>query len=147
MNSLKDYRDLFQELNLTELSVTEGDFQLVLKREGQTVSQQSAPIGESSIMTGGDPAGKAPDNSQTGAEKNLEEIKAPLLGIFYGGTEDKPLVQIGERIQKGEVLCSIEAMKMFNEVAAPMDGVIREICVKDGDLVEYNQTLFVVAKQ
>ena len=141
MNSLKDYGDLFQRLDLTELSVTEGDFRLHLKREnglGQPTEKTA------SYHTDIDHVTQAPTETKAAEEQNanLEQIKAPLLGIFNNGTEGHPPVQVGEHVHKGDVLCTIEAMKMFNEVKAPMDGEIREICVQEGALVEYDQTLF-----
>ncbi len=72
-----------------------------------------------------------------------DTVKAPLLGIFHpsaGGTERT----VGDRVKKGEAICTIEAMKMMNEVAAPRDGVIRAILPKDGALVEFDQDLVVL---
>ena len=76
---------------------------------------------------------------------NYERVKAPLLGVLSLG-EGSGRIKVGDSIKKGDVLCSIEAMKMFNDVVSPVDGIIREICAKDGDLVEYGTVLFLIAK-
>lgn len=75
---------------------------------------------------------------------NLMEFKAPLIGIFYSAPSptEKPYVEIGSRIKKGDTLCIIEAMKLMNEITADRDGEIVDICVQNGQVVEYSQVLF-----
>ena len=77
---------------------------------------------------------------------DVSEIKAPLVGIFYTGSapDAKPFVETGSKIKKGETLCIIEAMKLLNEINADRDCEIVDICVKNGEIVEYGQTLFKV---
>ncbi len=147
MNSLNDYGDLFERLGLTELSVKEGDFELTLKKK--------ADISEAVVVR--ENAEETPqknnnviriDGGKTnpkGQSKQGTEVKAPLLGIFYGKVGEKEPVKVGDKVKKGDCLCTIEAMKMLNEVLSPIDGEIVEISAKDGELVEYNQMLFVVA--
>ncbi|MCR4956115.1 MAG: acetyl-CoA carboxylase, biotin carboxyl carrier protein [Lachnospiraceae bacterium] len=134
MSSLQEYAGLFEKLNLTELQVEEEGLKLTLKREGApvpvtTVSKAENPITieeTSEPVIQGDP------------------VKAPLLGIFYAGDGKGNKKNVGDTIAKGEVLCTIEAMKMMNEVKAPRDGVIKEVMAQEGALVECNQTLFVL---
>lgn len=73
-------------------------------------------------------------------------VKAPMVGVFYAAPapEEKPYVQVGDKVKKGDTLCIIEAMKLMNEIAAEQDGEIAQICVGDGELVEYGQTLFIL---
>ena len=139
MNSLKDYGDLFERLGLTELSVEEGDFRLTLKKKINIVTDIKNVAEDNS------------HNSESLTEKIPEkavsqgtEVKAPLLGIFYGKVGEKEPLKIGDKVHKGDCICTIEAMKMLNEVQAPVDGEIKEILAKEGDLVEYNQVLFVI---
>ena len=80
------------------------------------------------------PAGDEPlDMSHTTA------VRAPMVGVFYAAPAPgaEPFVQVGSKVKKGDTLCVIEAMKVMNEVTAEQDGEIVDICVKDGDLVEY----------
>ena len=75
---------------------------------------------------------------------NYTEIKSPIVGVFYSSStpDSPPLVSIGDTVKKGDVLCVIEAMKFFNEIIAEQDGTVAEICLKNGDVVEFGQTLF-----
>ena len=87
------------------------------------------------------PAGDEPlDMSHTTA------VRAPMVGVFYAAPAPgaEPFVQVGSKVKKGDTLCVIEAMKVMNEVTAEQDGEIVDICVKDGDLVEYGCCLMKV---
>ena len=139
-NSLKDYEEIFERLSLTELDVQEGDFKLKLKRE-VTLSQNPAPV-PVSVQT--PIPSKGPEQAPANKVSTGVEVKAPLLGVFYGAVGDKEAVSKGDKVSKGDVLCTLEAMKMMNEVKAPVDGTVTEVCAKEGDLVEFDQVLFVI---
>ena len=130
MGSLKEYADLFERLKLSELQVEEGDFKLLLK-SGFCVE---------TVVD----AGNINNGNGTGVEQ--VQIKSPLLGVFHNATENNKGWSIGDPVKAGEVLCIIEAMKMFNEIKVPEDGTVVQILVKDGDLVEYDQPLFILSK-
>jgi acetyl-CoA carboxylase biotin carboxyl carrier protein len=137
MNSLKEYGDLFLKLNLSELSIQEGDFSLVLKKsDSDQVKRAVAPA-----QTHPDPeAEEAPEVPETTGTA----VKAPLLGIFEELTGDRIPIKEGDHVKKGDVLCTIEAMKMLNEVVATAEGTVVKVCANPGDLVEYNQELFII---
>ena len=71
-------------------------------------------------------------------------VVSPMVGVFYAAPApaEKPFVAVGDRVKKGDVLCVIEAMKLMNEITADRDGEVVDICVQNGDMVEYGQTLF-----
>ena len=71
-------------------------------------------------------------------------MKAPLVGIFYASPEEggTPFVQAGDKVEKGTVLGIVEAMKLMNEIIAEADGVISQVCVSDGQMIEYGTELF-----
>lgn len=73
-------------------------------------------------------------------------IKAPMVGVFYqaASPEADPYVTVGKTVKKGDTVCIIEAMKLMNEIQAEEDGTIKEILVKNGDIIEYGQPLFVI---
>ena len=79
---------------------------------------------------------------------NQEEkvIKSPMVGTFYSkpSPEAEAYVEVGKRVQKGDVLCIIEAMKLMNEIESEFDGEIKEVLVKDGEMVEYGKPLFII---
>ena len=150
MKSLEEYGALFKDLGLSEMVVEEGDFKLKMRRE------VAAGNSDVSVGSGTKPMQKSDDPctmESAGVGENLQsqaktetgaEIKSPLLGIFYALSGDKSAVKEGDTVKEGDVLCTIEAMKMMNEVKSTKSGVISKVCAKEGDLVEYNQTLFVV---
>ena len=77
---------------------------------------------------------------------HVDYIKAPLVGVYYAAAspDREPFVQVGSKVEKGDTVCLIEAMKMMSEVSAPRAGVIKEILVENGDLVEFDKPLFVI---
>ena len=138
MNSLKEYGELFLKLNLSELSIQEGNFSLVLRKD-------ASRGGGSSFDTV--PAYNSEDTAEE--IKGIEPVsgipvKAPLLGIFEELSGGRTPIKEGDAVKKCDALCTIEAMKMQNDVVATADGIIERICAKPGDLVEYNQELFII---
>ena len=88
-----------------------------------------------------------PDDSESVApasSSNLREVKSPMVGVFYSAPEEnaEPFVSVGMPVKKGDTLCLIEAMKLINEIVAEEDGTIAEICVRNGQVVEYGTVLF-----
>lgn len=80
---------------------------------------------------------------------NLYEVKSPLVGTYYSSSKPgaPAFVEVGVKVAKGQKLCIVEAMKNFNEIECEVDGVVREVLLKDGDLVEYGQVLFRIEKE
>lgn len=77
-----------------------------------------------------------------------EEIKSPLVGVFYSSKdpESEPFVSEGKQVKKGDVICILESMKMMNEIKSPFDGIIKKVCCKNEELVEFEQVLFILEK-
>ncbi|HEX6909809.1 MAG TPA: acetyl-CoA carboxylase biotin carboxyl carrier protein [Longimicrobium sp.] len=91
------------------------------------------------------PAPAAPaEAAPAPAASNLVEVKSPMVGTFYRAPapEAPPYVEVGSRVAKGMTICILEAMKLMNELPAEVSGTIREICVENGEPVEYGQVLF-----
>lgn len=84
--------------------------------------------------------------SKTSNNENRKIVKAPMVGTFYlkPSPTSEAYVEIGKTVKKGDTLCIIEAMKLMNEIESEFDGKIIEICVKDGEVVEYGKPLFVI---
>ncbi len=138
---------LMKENDLCRLELSEGGSTVRLERE--------RPMPDALVMAGGDMAQKQPapfvpaavDGSESGLSAKKAEgalVCSPTVGVFYSAPspESKPFVEVGDRVRKGDVLCIIEAMKLMNEIPAEVDGVIAEVCVNSGQVVEYNQPLF-----
>lgn len=143
MNTLEEYGEIFSKLGLTELSVKEGDRELTLKKEVSVVAAE--PVKKTNIDNEINAEPVVEETAQQ-AETSMAEISSPLVGVFYAGEnpEAKPYVSVGDTVKKGDVVCIIEAMKMFNDVVADKDGIVKEICVRNGQLVEFGQTLLKV---
>ena len=71
-------------------------------------------------------------------------VKSPMVGTFYSKSSPnaKPYVEVGSKVKKGDILCIVEAMKLMNEIESEFDGEIAEICVEDGEMVDYGKPLF-----
>lgn len=150
MGSLKEYGDLFERLGLTELSVEEKDLKLTLKKEIKIFSDETAvranekrvqPEGNASFENTNANPGSNAVSPDTGAAISGTEVKAPILGVFYA---NETPVKEGDTVEKGDVLCTIEAMKMMNEVKSPVSGKVTKVSAENGALVEYHQTLFMI---
>lgn len=124
------------QTGISRLSIQNGDFSLTI--ETQPRSQGSAEL--LPVQTA--------QTEQAPPAEDLDGtvVKAPLVGTFYTASapEEPPLVQPGDRVKKGQQLCIIEAMKVMNSIESPCDGTVARVMAVNGDLVEYNQPLFVI---
>ena len=84
--------------------------------------------------------------NESQVEENIEFIKSPIVGTFYSKSSPdvEPFVQKGDKVNKGDIVCIVEAMKLMNEIESEYDGKIAKILVKDGEPVEYGTQLFVI---
>ena len=147
LKQLKELMNLFSQHGLTRLEVTEGETKILLAREGgmpHTLAPQAVvPVHVPA------PAAAVPAAPQKAADpgpdfNQLHEVKSPMVGVFYVAPEPgaKPFVKVGDHVKKGAVMCIVEAMKLNNEITADRDGEVVDVCVQDGGVVEYGQTLF-----
>ena len=134
---IRKYAELMRELELTGLEITEGDRVVRLERSApETVQVPVAPAAPAAPA-----AAEMPARS---AAESLVSVTSPLVGVFYASPAENaaPYVSVGDRVTKGQTLCIVEAMKLMNEITAEEDGVIAEICVVNGQVVEYGTELF-----
>lgn len=132
---IKKYAALMKELELTALEIKEGESVVRLERS-------LSPVREHIAVQSAAPA--QPAVPAQSAEDGCVSVKSPVVGVFYAApAEDaEPFVGIGSRIEKGQTLCIIEAMKMLNEIPADCSGVVEKICVTNGQVVEFGTELF-----
>lgn len=156
-SDIRKYAELMKELELTGLEITEKDQVVRLERaipagtKEQIILQQPAPA------TASDPVSAAASVSAfTGSEAPHQgeagdyiSVTSPIVGVFYAAPAEnaEAYVSIGSPVKKGDVLCVIEAMKLMNEIAAEEPGVISQICVTNGQVVEYGTELFRIARK
>ena len=147
---LKKLVELVENAAITHLSIDENGTKIEIKKEIQETQSVvlpqtvSAPVVQAAAQAPLEQASK----EEAQKNKNLTEIKAQMVGTFYqsANPESPAFVKVGDKIEKGKVICIIEAMKLFNEIEAEEDGVIEEICVPNESAVEYGQTLFLIKK-
>lgn len=129
---IRKYATLMKELGLTGLEITDGDKVVRLERS-------AAPAGKTAVS-----AGPEPSAPETAERADYISVRSPIVGVFYAAPAENadPFVTIGDRVGKGQTLCIIEAMKLMNEIGAEEAGEIIEICVTNGQVVEYGTELF-----
>ena len=132
---IRKYAELMRELDLTGLEITEDNKKVRLER---------APVVAKEIVTVEPSVSPAPIVSKEKEDADYISVKSSFVGVFYAAPAENanPYVAIGDRVRKGQTLCIIEAMKLMNEITAEEDGVISEICVTNGQVVEYGTELF-----
>ncbi|AEB73914.1 acetyl-CoA carboxylase biotin carboxyl carrier protein [Lentilactobacillus buchneri] len=146
--------DKFDRSSLKNFELAQDDFKLKFsKREGDdhAIVEDSAQAASASTNGLGHGQNSQPttvEQPETPVAQNVAEIKAPLVGVVYfAPSPDKPAFKKqGDHVEKGDVVCVIEAMKMINEVKSDVTGTISNILVEDGSMVEYDQPIFQVTK-
>ena len=141
INKINELAKILRQNQLTKLDLTEGDSRLVLEAEGRAVTTVEIPV--VSVDHTAEILAEPAEIVEKTEEKTGMEQKSPLVGTVYlapqAGAE--PFVKAGDRVKKGDVLCIVESMKMFNNIEAEYDGIIEEICVDNGQIVEFGQPL------
>lgn len=135
---IRTYAGLMEELQLTGLEVEADGVRVRLER----LHAPAAPVVVSQTPV---PAAAAPAAApKAPAESGVVEVTSPMVGVFYSAPAEnaEPYVTVGSKVKKGDVLCIIEAMKLMNEITAEFDGEVVDVCVHNGDVVEFGQTLF-----
>lgn len=148
---IKKLVSLVETSDISSLSVEEDNLKVEIKRELQSsiaqipvTNVQQAPIVSATPQPTLSEPQKTPEIPTENSD--LIEIKSPMVGTFYSATnpESKPFVSNGSAIQKSDIVCIVEAMKLFNEIESDISGTIEKICVNNGDAVEFGQALFLV---
>lgn len=142
IKQLKEIIRLFEESGLSSLEVQEGEERVCLKRETQT--RAAVPAVETPAPAQPAVAPVTAQLREDGPDFNrVIEVTSPVVGVYYEAPEPggQPFIKVGDRVQRGDVLCLIEVMKQVTEVTAPQNGQVADICVTNGNVVEYGQTL------
>ena len=135
---IKELSDYLEEFNLTELEYTEKDTKIKVSKNNISVNNQNITSPKTDIK----------DLNDNLAEKIKKgtEVKSPIIGTAYHAPEPgaKKFVEVGKKIKKGDTVMIVEAMKTMNHVPSTADGVVKEICVEDGQPVEFGQNLLIL---
>lgn len=156
MYSIDEIKELITTLDnssLTNLEITCGNGEkLCLKKKvSEVVSVPSVNVTQPVPAVSVTSIAPAAQNNDTVVESEVKKsedktIDCPMVGVFYTSSspEADPYVKVGSKVNKGDIVCIVEAMKLMNEVTATESGTIKEILVENGDLVEFGQPLFVI---
>jgi acetyl-CoA carboxylase biotin carboxyl carrier protein len=157
MASLKELQKFIKEISETglyKIEIKTDDFELKIQSEPEVKINKDAVVVQQTpaVNMSTQPVQQAPVKQETTKaetkkeEENLIPIKAPMVGTFYRkpAPDKDPFVEVGDHIKKGDVVCIIEAMKIFNEKESEVSGEIVKILVDDATPVEFDQTLFLV---
>ena len=136
---IQELSDYLKEFNLTEIEITEKDTKIKVSKNNVSISNQPQVISSSSPASSSAP-------TQTQNIKSGTEITSPIIGTAYHAPEPgaKKFVEIGKKIKKGDTIMIVEAMKTMNHVPSTADGIVKEICVEDGQPVEFGQTIIIL---
>ena len=136
---IKELSDYLKEFNLTEIEITEKDTKIKVSKNNVSISNQPQVTSSSLPASSSVP-------TQTQNIKSGTEITSPIIGTAYHAPEPgaKKFVEIGKKIKKGDTIMIVEAMKTMNHVPSTADGVVKEICVEDGQPVEFGQTIIIL---
>lgn len=148
LRKLKTLIDLVSESGVAELEITEGEDRVrIVNRNGAAPVKVHQPVTVAQPMPVPVPAPEvAPAPAPTAPQQTGTPLTSPMVGTFYRAPSPgaDPFVKVGDTVKKGQVVCIIEAMKLLNEVEADMDGTVKEVCVENGQPVEFGQSLFII---
>lgn len=143
ISEIQKLAEIMERYSLTAVRLGEGEERVELERGAvvapvvQPAVLPTAPsmpiVGESTVSV----------ETHTPSPASSSDVRSPMVGVFYSAPspDAEPFVKIGDRVHKGDVLCIIEAMKLMNEITAEADGEVVDICVENGQLVEFDQCL------
>ena len=136
---IQELSNYLKEFNLTEIEITEKDTKVKVSKNNVSISNQPQIVSPSSTVT-------SSVSSQTQNIKSGTEITSPIIGTAYHAPEPgaKKFIEVGKKIKKGDTIMIVEAMKTMNHVPSTADGVVKEICVEDGQPVEFGQTIIIL---
>lgn len=159
----KQIQELIRQVSkagVSEVKIEQGDFKITIKAKGgeyvtlapvaQPVLQQpvAMPVAAPVVATPEAKPAAATEDAPAADNAKLVTVKSPMIGTFYRspGPDKDPFVKVGDNVSKGDVLCIIEAMKLFNEIESEFEGKIVKFLADDASPVEYDQPLFLIEK-
>ena len=136
---IKELSNYLDEFNLTEIEYTEKDTKIKVSKNNISINSQNIPAQQNNISK--------PSNDEINQKTNSgKEITSPIIGTAYHAPEPgaKKFVEIGKKIKKGDTVMIVEAMKTMNHVPSTHDGIVKAVCVEDGQPVEFGQTIIIL---
>lgn len=155
LNEIQDLIKFVAKSGVSEVEIEQKDFKICIKAEKakpeqQIIVQAAAPApvaaAPAPVAAAPSPAPAAPAAAPASDDSKYITVKSPMIGTFYrsAGPDKEPFVSVGNSVGKGDTICIIEAMKLFNEIESEVSGKIVKVLVDDASPVEYDQPLFLV---
>ena len=146
IRKVKKLIELLDESGIAEIEITEGEDSVRISRFAAGAPAVAAPVAVAAPPATAPVAAEAVAAPVAEVEDEGFLVAAPMVGTFYASSSPgaAPYVQVGDRVNEGDTLCIIEAMKMMNQIEADVSGVVKSIRVQNGEPVEYGQTLIVI---
>jgi acetyl-CoA carboxylase biotin carboxyl carrier protein len=150
IRKVKKLIELLDDSGIAEIEITEGEESVRISRYAAGTPMMAAPVAAPvpvAAAPAAAPVAEAPAAPAAEApEEDGFEVTAPMVGTFYAASSPgaAPYVQVGDRVNEGDTLCIIEAMKMMNQIEADVSGVVKSIRIQNGEPVEFGQVLFVI---
>ncbi|MDH3490546.1 MAG: acetyl-CoA carboxylase biotin carboxyl carrier protein [Gammaproteobacteria bacterium] len=144
IRKVKKLIELLDESGIAEIEITEGEESVRISRYSQH-APVAAPVAAAAPAVA-PVAAKVEVSAPAEVEDDGYEVTSPMVGTYYAASSPgaAPYVQVGDRVNEGDTLCIIEAMKMMNQIESDVSGVIKSIRIQNGEPVEFGQTLFVI---
>jgi len=149
IEKVKALAELLESTSLSAIEVGEGKSRIRVERTLGAATLQATPANAGAPIdihtvapVATDEVNDVPNNVVNLSE--VIEVKSPLVGVYYAASspDAEPFVSIGSKVKKGDVVCIIETMKLMNEIVAEQDGEVIDVCLKNGDVVDFGQVMF-----
>ncbi len=149
---LKEVKEIYEFMKANSLQTVEldkKDFHIRLVRKGSAGIPVPVPVAMTGVVAAPAAGAVAPAAAAPTLPPNAHAVKSPMMGIFYraASPSSPPFKKEGDTVKPGDVLCMIEAMKVFNDVKAEVGGVVRKVCVENGKSVKVGQDLLIIEKK
>ena len=146
IRKIKKLIDLLEDSNLSEIEIQEGEESIRLSRTSQIAAPMAAPVSAPVAPAAAPATAPAAEEKPAADVPEGEEVKSPMVGTYYSASKPgaPDFVKLGDKVAVGDVLCIVEAMKIFNQIEAEKAGTIVAINKESGDPVEYGEPLFII---
>lgn len=147
IRSIRKLIEIVEESNIAEIEIKEGEHTVRISRNKEPIIMHSAPMPQYSMQQPMPVPAAAPSEAPAAAPVETgQKITSPMVGTYYAAPspDSADFTKVGQKINAGDTLCIIEAMKIMNPIEAEVSGVIKQILVQNGEPVEFGQTLFII---
>lgn len=152
VNDIIKLIDKVDSTSIHDIKIVDGQFNLNISKS--SINENNSPIQlsettEKQYTTTSEIGGSIQDTTTPEDDCGGNVINAPLVGIYYisSSPDSKPFINVGDRVNEGDVVCIIEAMKVFNEIKSPYSGIVKKILVSNQEIVEYEQPMIIIGEQ